>query len=755
MAAHGGIIWPVGLDPAIVPSTEFEVNWGHPLAGGLLSFYVPGLRQADFGSGPTLTNAGVDRRTTGPLGLGLTSASGFSQAGVPPAHLWGGPLPTVGITIAWLGQFTAAPAYTPTTPFCLFGVQGTSTPGTNGAATWYGDPSGFWYLNANTGGTNIYVQGPGIPTAASGPVMYIATFGIAPGADVADPSDIFVEDPSGIFIGSPTVWNASLYASGTLVASGNGASFGNISFSTSAFVFLGGISTNPAATSPNCLTYLMGVWGTPLSQGQAEWLTAEPFGLLKPQRRMLPVLSISNSGSVLAHYPGMPIDLLSGLKSQGGPPAEAKAGVAKVTRGLIETLRTQAPVLVGRLETVESQEAFGGIPIESTLNQIKESDHEPMELNAGVVRLSRAPMDWKGPVAQVSPFSLPMESVGGVAGKAGVPVDFGIGVRRLSGALAEALTGIRGQTHAQMESLGLMSLTRTLGQIEALAREAVAGRLPAETTTGLRAGRAPIETLGSDTGMADAPMDWSGSPKFAAQAGLPMEVLASPRATEQAPVETVGTPKATTSNLPLESLRQQTAAHAGLPAEALGSPLGQTHGEAETLGTWTSTERVPVESQSKAQAFSNIPLETLAAMRASLGLDHLPLESVAGIAGRALALLETVGQIRRLSEAPSESLLALAKLVETVALEVLGTQTASERVPADTIQTTFALVGQAGLPIEAVGAIAGQTAALLEEIGAASYLPPTGRIYLVLKTLPLAQAISEVGESFAEVVVIP
>lgn len=298
---------PALIDPRVVPTEDVEIDWGHPLAVGLVACYLPGVSLRDLaGVGPTLLADSGAAITTTPRGPALRSTVSRGRAyvtGIPQS--W--QLAVAG-TLFWAGDITGTPV--------------------NGATFWgnnYDSVSSSPYVSYNAGinGSNQVA----FFWNSGGSFQHPASSGPSVNSSLRSVAMMFV-------VGGNMIGYAN---GGQIISTAFGASAPSYTSTTTANI--GGDNNDPSrnigGNSAIALTY-----NRALSAGESAWLDAEPFAMLRPRAPMRtwsfpsvsPGITVDFSATVaLATFAGGVNLVVSAALSRASQNVSVASGVSVAT----------------------------------------------------------------------------------------------------------------------------------------------------------------------------------------------------------------------------------------------------------------------------------------------------------------------------------------------------------------------------------------------------------------------------------------
>lgn len=245
----------MNFSPQLVPTVPSEIDWGHPLARGLLSLYVPGLSLGDFTpGGPSLAGGSAATIAPTPHGPGYADQvinNGAAFAACPAKLKIAGPMTLLLrlYQISTMGGTSGGP---------LWGVQHDIANGAPFFDLALGSlANGQVFLACNDG--------------AGGTLFTGFDFACAVGA---------LSNVVGVYLpgGSSSCYlNGGL--NGTAVATPSQTAFGGADLLTL------GSAGAAEFIQPNLASLEGAIWGRALSADEITWLDVEPFAMLRPIKR--------------------------------------------------------------------------------------------------------------------------------------------------------------------------------------------------------------------------------------------------------------------------------------------------------------------------------------------------------------------------------------------------------------------------------------------------------------------------------------
>jgi alpha-tubulin suppressor-like RCC1 family protein len=249
-----------GYSPFRVPTVPVEIDWSHPLSVGLNCLYVLGSKHGRS-----------DMCNTGPFlyfqnggSVPVTSDYSSSSYALKSAPRGLGGYQLTGGNAIGLGNY-ANSRIKLTNNFSLF---------------WFGQPVGNSSGGAslNFGLTYAYNTSPYVSAA-----IFQGGGGTVPSFQFGTTGSVSVSGSS-VAAGSTNVYCATVSSSLTGTLYQNGVSVGSatataLTYPASTGVFIGCIE---GGSTLNAITYSAGQYSRVLSSSEVQWLTVEPFAMLKP-----------------------------------------------------------------------------------------------------------------------------------------------------------------------------------------------------------------------------------------------------------------------------------------------------------------------------------------------------------------------------------------------------------------------------------------------------------------------------------------
>lgn len=268
-----------GINPTQVPTVPVEINWGHPLAEGLVFCVIPGIALIDL-AGSSVFNPGTSQTIgASDSGPGLYFPSTTQTAPYAPVTP---KLQLSTVSLVWRGTILAYLASN-------FGLLGAATGNPGGVPS---APYNPWEVYYNTGASGVVTFSIiAANTSSDGTANFNFDLSIGQEVSLAASFDM-----------NATANSYAAYANGIAqtLSSSSLPSSGTYSWTGSEIIYVGGDWREAAASTSQGLIYNRIINGV-----DAAWLQAEPFAMLKPiirRKYYLPqstsIIKISSLGEI-------------------------------------------------------------------------------------------------------------------------------------------------------------------------------------------------------------------------------------------------------------------------------------------------------------------------------------------------------------------------------------------------------------------------------------------------------------------------